>query len=217
MKKPRLTEMKQFVLHPTTPSDRSRVGTEAVSLRVLLPLDYFRKMNRVETVSGHFGVKQDQGKTLPSLVTSRTRRSSPKEELGKQLSDRLFPQSNLEMDLSCWVSVLKAFSWAPRVQSVLPFSERSGTQAGWSWENGSFSVLRREQTTPKSTTMRNSEWPWRAKRKTQEPKGLRSDDHCPTRRYACATAPAPDCNSSNRATLTGRAQTQCACSYSAHA
>ena len=157
MKKPRLTEMKQFVPHPTTPSDKSRVRTEAVSLRVLLPLDYFRKMNKVETESGHFGVKQDQGKTLPSLVTSRTRRSSPK-ELGKQLSDSLFPEvyPNLEMDLSCWVSVLKAFSWASRVQSVLPFSGRSGTQAGWSWENGRFSVLSREQTTPKSTTTRNS-------------------------------------------------------------
>lgn len=85
--------MKQFVPHLTTPSDRSRVRTEAVSLRVLLSLDYFREKNKVETESGHFGVKQDQGTTLPSLAPSRTTRSSPKEEPGKQLSARLFPRS----------------------------------------------------------------------------------------------------------------------------
>ena len=79
MKKPRLMEMKQFVPHPTTPSDRSRVRTEAVSLRVLLSLDYFREMNKVETEPGHFGVKQDKGTTLPSLATSRP--PAPKKSL----------------------------------------------------------------------------------------------------------------------------------------
>lgn len=118
MKKPRLTlEMKQFVPHLTTPSDRSRVRTEAVSLRVLLSTpDYFREKNKVETESGHFGYRTKEQRFQVWHPVGL--QSSPKKEPGKQLSARLSPSTlNLEMDLSCRVSVLKAFSRA--LQSTL--------------------------------------------------------------------------------------------------
>lgn len=76
MKKTRLTKMKHFVSNSTAPSDKAEVCAQAVNFRIL-PLDYFRKMNKVKMQSDYPDVKQEQRKMLSSTATNRPRKSIP--------------------------------------------------------------------------------------------------------------------------------------------